>query len=138
MNSLYCMFSLDQCADHAQYAVVCCDVEVVDGWCRQARHAVDRWAMFDHRLENSAMEVFVETAEQRRMPVFAKRREGADQRVCPPVRYTGHDQMPRCGDRRDRFAVRDMTCDQRTGNRTHPDLVSAIPDRDRFPGAARK
>src|SRR5215471_3441334 len=138
MNSLYCMPSLDQCADHAQYAMVCGDVEVVDGWCRRARHAVDRRAVFDHRFEYSAMEVFIETIEQPPTPVFAKRREGAEQRIRPPVRYTGHDQMPRCGDRRDRLAVRDMARDQRTGNRAHSDLVSAIPDRDRFPRSGRK
>ena len=49
----------------------------------QARHAVDRGAVLDGRLEHSAVDRLVEAGEQCRTPILAKRGERADERVGP-------------------------------------------------------
>src|SRR5947209_7693352 len=107
MNCLYRMPLLDQCADHSQYAVVCGDVEIVYGRCLEARYAVDRRAVFDHRFEHRAVERVVQAREQYRTPILAEHGERADEGVGPPIRDAGYDQMASGRDARDRLPVRD-------------------------------
>src|SRR5215471_4819331 len=112
MNSLYCMPSLDYGANHSQDAMVCCDVEVVYGECFQTRDAVDRGAVLDGRLEDSAIDRLIKAGQQRRTPILAKRRERADEGVGPPIRDAGHDQVSRRGNACDRLAVLDVPGNQ--------------------------
>src|SRR3984893_657716 len=138
MNSLYCMPSLDQGADHSQDAMVCGNVEIVYGQRLQPRHPVDRGAVLNSRLEHSAVDRLIEAGEQCRTPILTKDRERADQRVGSPIRNARHDKMLCRGNARDRLAVLDLPRDQRAGNGTHPDLVSAIADRDCVPRTGRE
>src|SRR5260370_19217641 len=119
MNSLYSMLALDHGADLAQFLMVSGDVEIVYGQGLAARHTIDCRSALDGGLENCAVEGLVEAAEQITAPISAKDGERREQRIGTPVRHASHDQVPSRSHARDRFAVRDMLCDQPAGQRAH-------------------
>src|SRR5207253_10643683 len=112
MNCLYDMPSLDQGADLPQDAVVRGDVEIIHRRGSLKRYAVDRRAVLDGCCEHGAVEVLVEACEQSPTPILTQRGKRSDKRIGSPVRHAGDDEMPRCGNARDRLAVRYMARDQ--------------------------